>query len=105
MNGVGILGRLVPAFLADWKFGALNTMAPLGIMSGILVYGWSGIHSTGGLYAFAVLYGLLANGIQGMWPACLASLTTDLSKTGTRMGMVCCSTLVTNHADCCRLSP
>ena len=44
--------------------------------------------SSGGLIGFAVTYGLFAAGIQGLFPSVVASLTTDLKKTGVRMGMV-----------------
>lgn len=44
--------------------------------------------SPGGLYAWTVFYGIAAGGIQSLFPAGLSSLTTDLRKSGTRMGMV-----------------
>lgn len=44
--------------------------------------------SRGGLYAWSVMYGIFAAGIQGLFPATLSSLTTDLRKAGVRMGMV-----------------
>lgn len=44
--------------------------------------------SPGGLYAWTVFYGIAAGGIQSLFPAGLSSLTTDLRRSGTRMGMV-----------------
>ena len=41
------------------------------------------------MYAFAVMYGLATGATQGIFVGSLASLTKDLSKTGTRFGMVC----------------
>jgi len=41
-----------------------------------------------GLYAWAVVYGGFGSAIQGLFPATLSSLTTDLRKAGVRMGMV-----------------
>ncbi len=41
------------------------------------------------MYAFAALYGLATGATQGIFVGSLASLTKDLSKTGTRFGMVC----------------
>lgn len=41
------------------------------------------------MYAFAVLYGIATGATQGIFVGSLASLTKDLSKTGTRFGMVC----------------
>jgi len=87
MNGVGYVGRLLPNYMADRCFGPLNTIVPFGFICGILMFAWSGVHERGGLIAFSVVYGLFAAGIQSMFPATLASLTTDLKKAGVRMGM------------------
>ena len=46
------------------------------------------MHNSGGLLVFDVVYGLLAAGIQSLFPATLSSFTTDLKKAGVRMGMV-----------------
>ncbi|KAF2495234.1 MFS general substrate transporter [Lophium mytilinum] len=86
MNGVGYVGRIVPNFFAD-RVGPLNMIIPFAFLSGILIYSWAGVTSTGGLYAFSVIYGLFAAAMQSMFPATLSSLTTDLSKAGVRMGM------------------
>lgn len=52
-----------------------------------MLFAWSGVHSQEGLYPFAVVIGLTSAGVQGLFPAVLTSLTPDLKKTGTRMGM------------------
>jgi MFS family permease len=88
MNGVGLVGRMVPAYFADRYFGPLNTLIPFAMISGVLIFCWAAVHSVGGLYAFAAIYGLFAAGIQSLFPATLSSLTTDMSKMGVRMGMV-----------------
>lgn len=88
MNGVGLLGRLIPNLMADKYTGPLNMLIPFSLATGIVAYGWSGVNSLSGLYAFAVFYGLSAAGIQSLFPATLSTLTTDLKKTGVRMGMV-----------------
>ncbi|KAJ9667777.1 hypothetical protein H2201_001963 [Coniosporium apollinis] len=87
MNGVGLIGRILPNHLSDRFFGPLNTIIPFAFASGILLFGWAGVTSRGGLYAFAVVYGLSSAGMQGMFPAALSSLTTDLRRQGVRMGM------------------
>ncbi|KAJ5959170.1 Major facilitator superfamily domain general substrate transporter [Penicillium vulpinum] len=86
-NGAGIFGRLIPAYLADLKFGPLNTIIPLTLGASLMMFCWAAVHSTAGLYVFAVLYGIFSNGVQGLWPSTLSSLTPDLSKTGVRIGM------------------
>lgn len=88
MNGVGIIGRLIPNLLADWYTGPLNMLLPFSFSTGLLAFCWAGVHSWGGLYAFAAVYGLSAAGIQSLFPATLSTLTTDLKKVGVRMGMV-----------------
>lgn len=88
MNGVGILGRVVPNHLADRYFGPLNTLIPVCLFSSILCFAWIAVSSRGGLYAWAIVYGIVAAAIQSLFPAVLSSLTTDLRMAGTRMGMV-----------------
>lgn len=88
LNGVGIFGRLIPAYLSDRYFGPLNTLVPFAFVSGLLLYCWTAVTSKSGLVGFAVIYGLFASGIQALFPATLASLTTDLKKAGVLMGMI-----------------
>lgn len=87
LNGIGIVGRLVPNFLAD-RYGAINVFIPTAIIAGICQLTWIAVASPGGLYAWTVFYGIAGGGIQSLFPAGLSSLTTDLRKAGTRMGMV-----------------
>lgn len=47
MNGVGLVGRLVPAYLADRYFGPLNTLIPFVLTSGLLIYCWAAVVSPG----------------------------------------------------------
>jgi len=88
MNGVGAPGRLIPGFVADRYFGPLNTFLPFVLMASVLLYCWAAVSSVGASYAFAVVYGFFAAGIQSLFLATLSSLTTDPTKTGVRMGMV-----------------
>ncbi|KAI9841662.1 MAG: hypothetical protein M1837_000456 [Sclerophora amabilis] len=88
MNGVGLVGRLVPNYAADRLFGPLNTLIPFTFITGLMLYCWIAVRNVGGLTAFAIFYGLFAAGIQSLFPATLSSLTTDLKKAGVRMGMV-----------------
>ncbi|PWY96107.1 monocarboxylate permease [Aspergillus sclerotioniger CBS 115572] len=87
LNGAAVVGRLIPAYLASFHLGPLNTIIPLGVAAGVLMLCWAAVDSSAGLYVFAVLYGFCANGLQGMWPPTLSSLITDLSRAGTRIGM------------------
>ncbi|PYI34003.1 MFS general substrate transporter [Aspergillus indologenus CBS 114.80] len=87
LNAAASLGRLIPAYFASFHLGPLNTVIPLSVASSVLMFCWAAVHSTAGLYTFAVLYGFCANAVQGLWPPTLSSLITDLSKAGTRIGM------------------
>lgn len=87
LNGVGAIGRIVPNFLAD-RVGPMNMLIPSVLGSSLLCFAWIAVSSRGGLYAWAVVYGIVAAAIQSLFPATLSSLTTDLSMAGTRMGMV-----------------
>jgi predicted MFS family arabinose efflux permease len=84
-NGSGIVGRLIPAYLADRSFGPPNTIIPLTLGASLMMFCWNAVHTTPGLYVFAVLYGIFSNGVQDLWPSTLSSLTPDLSKTGVRI--------------------
>jgi hypothetical protein len=87
MNGMGVVGRLVPNIIADRVLGPLNTIIISSLLTGIVTFCWVTVDSRAGLWAFAAFFGLFAAGIQSLFPACLASLTPDLQKRGSRMGM------------------
>ncbi|KAI0121677.1 major facilitator superfamily domain-containing protein [Xylariales sp. AK1849] len=86
LNGIGVIGRIIPNHLAD-TVGPLNMMIPTCLVTGIALLSWIAVHTSGQLYAWTVFYGIAAGGIQSLFPAGLSSLTTDLRKRGTRMGM------------------
>ena len=88
LNGVGIFGRIIPAYLADRFLGPLNSLIPVVLGASILVYCWAAVSSRPGLIAFSVVYGLFSAGIQALIPATLSSLTVDLKRAVVRMGMV-----------------
>ncbi|OAL02997.1 MFS general substrate transporter [Phaeosphaeriaceae sp. SRC1lsM3a] len=87
LNGVGIPGRLIPAYIADHYFRPLTIILSVSVITSILLFSWIGINSVAGMYVFAAIYGFFAAGLQAMFPATLADLTTDHKKMGTRMGM------------------
>ncbi|EFE42960.1 hypothetical protein TRV_02325 [Trichophyton verrucosum HKI 0517] len=87
-NAVGIPGRAIPAFVADRYTGPLSMYIPMSLAAGISLYAWSAVRDLSGLVVFSVMYGLLAAACQGLFIASCSSLTVDLSKMGTRTGMV-----------------
>lgn len=87
LNGIGIIGRLVPNYFAD-RYGAINLFIPTAVAAGACTLAWMGVATAPGLYAWTVFYGIAGGGIQSLFPAGLSSLTTDPRRAGTRMGMV-----------------
>ncbi len=87
LNGMGSLGRLAPNYAAD-LVGPITVFVPTAAMAGICVLCWMTVTSVAELYVWAVFYGIAAGGIQSLFPAGLSSLTTDLRKSGVRLGMV-----------------
>lgn len=87
LNGIGLPGRVFPAFLADAYFGPVNTLIPCVFLLAILFFVWISITSLSSLYAFVVLLGFIDASVQGIFMSGIASLTEDLSKVGTRVGM------------------
>ncbi|KAJ5559724.1 hypothetical protein N7513_002123 [Penicillium frequentans] len=88
MNGLGLPGRLIPAFLSDRYTGPVNMFIPVSGFAAVLLYCWIAINSYGGLIAFVVVYGFFGGGVQSLFPSALASLTDEPSKAGVRIGMI-----------------
>lgn len=88
MNGVSVVGRLLPGLFADRFFGPLNTYIFLTAIAGIVMFCWTAVHSLSGLMIWTAFYGFFGSGLQGLFGAALAGLTTDLQKMGVRIGMV-----------------
>jgi MFS family permease len=88
LNGMGILGRIVPALLSDRYFGPLNTIVPFALSTGVLTYCWIAIGSLPELYVWDAVYGFLGGGVQSLVMAASSSFTTDLKKNGGRIGIV-----------------
>jgi MFS family permease len=65
----------------------LNVFLTALLLNVLLLCLWPAIHSTPGFYAWTVIYGLVAAAFQSLFPTAIASLSTDITKTGTRLGM------------------
>ena len=87
LNGVGLIGRVLPNYAAQQWFGPLNTVIPITFAASIVLFSWIAVNTVTGLWIFATFYGLTAAGIQGLFPVVLTSLTTDQKKAGVRAGM------------------
>jgi MFS family permease len=87
MNSSSIPGRLVWSFVAD-KVGSLDTYIAVCTLSGATVLYWISVSNVGGNMSFAVLWGLFSGGFVALQNVVLTGITPDLSRLGTRMGMV-----------------
>ena len=87
MNAASIPGRTIPTYFSD-KVGPLNVQAPAIFCSGILVFAWLGVMSLPSLLVVAILYGFASGALIALPPAAVASLTSDMTRFGARMGVV-----------------
>ncbi|KAF5692086.1 monocarboxylate transporter [Fusarium denticulatum] len=88
INAVGIPGRMISAFLADRLFGAIPVFIPTIFAASLCLYLWSQVSSLTGMFIWVSIFGYFGAAIQSLFPSCCASLTPDLSKAGTRIGMI-----------------
>ncbi|PKS05115.1 hypothetical protein jhhlp_008482 [Lomentospora prolificans] len=87
MNASSLPGRVVPSFAAD-KFGVVPTFAVVCALSSASVFYWISVTNTAGNLAFSVLYGFTSGGVVALGAVVLTTVTTDMSRLGTRLGMV-----------------
>lgn len=87
LNGVGLPARILPGFIADRFIGVLNTFLLCVFGSTVVLFGWLGVHATPSYYAWTVLYGLFSASFQSLFPTTIAAYSSDITKTGTRLGM------------------
>ncbi|KAK1854690.1 riboflavin transporter MCH5 [Colletotrichum chrysophilum] len=87
MSGVGIVGRILPSYLAD-RVGALTVLVPTAGAGALTMFTWLAVDRKSAFYAWAAISGIILGGIQAVFPSALASLTADPSKQGTRIGMI-----------------
>ncbi|KAI0067484.1 MFS general substrate transporter [Artomyces pyxidatus] len=86
LNAGSVFGRIVPNIIAD-KMGSINTLIPCAFACAILAFSWIAVESTGGLLAFAILYGFFSGSFVSLPPSALVGLAPDMRLVGTRMGM------------------
>lgn len=87
LNGVGIVGRILPNLIGERFVGVLNMTIFISLVCAILVYCWAAITSVAGLYVWAVFYGIFAGGIQALFPALATQQSPEPDKVGTWTGM------------------
>lgn len=90
MNAGGLVGRIIPNFVAD-KFiaGPVLTQALAVIACGALAAGWTYIETSfAGLIVWVVAYGFVSGAVISLIPASAATLTRDMSSLGGRIGVL-----------------
>ncbi|PNS18664.1 hypothetical protein CAC42_5203 [Sphaceloma murrayae] len=86
LNAASILGRTLPNAISD-KTGALNILFPGALVCGVLIFCLIGVTTQGGIIAIAALFGFFSGVLIALPPVCIAILTKDKSRIGTRIGM------------------
>ncbi|KAJ9619282.1 hypothetical protein H2203_008611 [Taxawa tesnikishii (nom. ined.)] len=86
-NGIGIPFRVLTGYISDRYLGVLNTFIPLLVFNTLLAYCWMAVKDQLSLYVFTCFYGVAIASWQSLLPTSVASLTKDISKTGSRFGM------------------
>jgi MFS family permease len=87
LNGVGVPARVLPGYIADRFVGVLNVYIICLVANIIVLWSWLAIDSIPAYYAWTVLYGMVAAAFQSLFPTTIAAYSSDITKTGTRLGM------------------
>ncbi|KAF0327999.1 Aspyridones efflux protein apdF [Colletotrichum sp. SAR11_59] len=87
LSAGSIPGRVVPNYLAD-KISAVYVQTSLAAGAAIMMFAWLGINNMAGLIVFALIYGCFSGGMVSITPSVIVSLSPDLGRVGTRMGMM-----------------
>ncbi|KAI2627893.1 MFS general substrate transporter [Hypomontagnella submonticulosa] len=87
LNAGSVFGRLLPNFAADY-LGSMNMLAAMTLGASILAFAWFGVRDLGGTVVFVLLFGFFNGGVTSLPPSAIVPLTPDLSRLGTRMGML-----------------
>lgn len=86
-NALGIPVRAPLGYLADRYIGPLYCLIPCVALRGILMFSWPAVHTVAELYVFAVFDGLASAAAMAFFVGTVPSLTKDLDKIDTRVGM------------------
>ncbi|KAH8645392.1 MFS general substrate transporter [Xylariales sp. PMI_506] len=86
VNAASVFGRILPGYLSD-AIGPLNVQAPSMALAGVLMLCWLPTHTIGPLMTIAILYGFFSGTMIALGPVATASLTPDMSRFGSRLGM------------------
>ncbi|KAF2640980.1 MFS general substrate transporter [Massarina eburnea CBS 473.64] len=90
LNAGGLVGRIVPPFIADKVVsGPILMQALTAILCGALAAGWTYIRTSfAGIMVWLVAYGLVSGSVISLIPASAAALTPDMKRLGGRIGVL-----------------
>jgi MFS family permease len=83
----GVIGSVLFGFASD-KVGVWNMLVLVNGFLAIFLFGMSTIRNQGGLFAFAMFYGIFLASWFSLTVTALASFATRTRETGTRVGLV-----------------
>jgi MFS family permease len=84
-NAGSVVGRILPNALSD-RIGVFNTMAPLTVLSGIVILCLLGVTNTAGMIVEAIVTGFFSGVVIALPPVCFRVLTKNKAMIGTRVG-------------------
>lgn len=85
-NAASTFGRIIPGILAD-KYGRLNTLATGGILTGMMVFCMTKVHSNAALIVYSVFVGFASGTISSGGAAAISLCPKDARDMGTYIGM------------------
>ncbi|KAJ9156260.1 Major facilitator superfamily transporter [Pleurostoma richardsiae] len=87
-SATSIIARPIAGFAADHYLGAINTYNLGTFVLSILIFAWIGVRDRTSTFIFSAIVGFVNGSAQGVFPGAISNLVDDLSKLGTRLGMV-----------------
>ncbi|KAF7563049.1 hypothetical protein G7046_g1050 [Stylonectria norvegica] len=88
---IGYAGSTMGRILTGWAgdhFGRVNVLMTMGLLTGTIIFAWSGMNGMGGQIVFALIFGFGSGGLMPLGSAYVAQTTTDMTKVGTRIGIM-----------------
>ncbi|KAF2864809.1 major facilitator superfamily domain-containing protein [Massariosphaeria phaeospora] len=87
LNAAGIPGRIIPALLADYFLGTLNTYIFILLFTSATLLLWPLITKPVSIIIWAICYGFCAGGVSSLLQAGIASLNTVPGELGAQIGL------------------
>ncbi|KAJ7101928.1 MFS general substrate transporter [Mycena epipterygia] len=86
LNVATIFGRVIPNAVAD-RYGAMNVLIPMTIVSGAIIFAMLAVKTTAGMFVFAFIYGFFSGSFVSLLTAVFASFSRSVHEIGTRIGI------------------